>query len=141
MEEQVKYARSLVGRQFKHTNGNIYTVVMVTNTHSTPERLKRHPIDVVYIGQNGKEWSRELSDWDRSFTPVDARDSEILTKIKGSIVIWYQMTASHEPEKIIFTHVPTEREVDEYFEDACGGVYKWWHGEASIIMESLKEFL
>ena len=138
MEEQVKYARSLVGRQFKHTNGNIYTVVMVTNTHG---RLERHPIDVIYIGQNGKEWSRKLSDWDRSFTPVDARDSEILTKIKGSIVIWYQMTASHESERVVFAHIPTEREVNDYFMESCGGVYKWWYGEASINMESLKEFL
>lgn len=58
----------MVGKQFKHKNGNIYTVLLLTNTDSTPERLKDHPIDVVYMGQNGKIWSRPLNDWDRSFT-------------------------------------------------------------------------
>jgi hypothetical protein len=58
----------MVGKQFKHKNGNIYTVLFLTNTDSTPERLKDHPIDVVYMGQNGKIWSRQLNDWDRSFT-------------------------------------------------------------------------
>lgn len=58
----------MVGKQFKHRNGNIYTVLLLTNTDSTPERLKDHPIDVVYMGQNGKIWSRLLNDWDRSFT-------------------------------------------------------------------------
>ena len=59
-----------IGKQFKHKNGNIYTVLFLTNTDSTPERLKDHPIDVVYMGQNGKIWSRRLSDWDRSFVNV-----------------------------------------------------------------------
>jgi hypothetical protein len=62
--------KRLVGKQFKHRNGNIYTVLLLTNTDSTPERLVDHPIDVVYMGQNGKIWSRRLSDWDRSFTNV-----------------------------------------------------------------------
>jgi len=57
----------MVGKQFKHRNGNIYTILLLTNTDSTPERLKDHPIDVVYVGQNGKIWSRPLSDWYRSF--------------------------------------------------------------------------
>jgi len=56
------------GKQYKHKNGKIYTVLLLTNTNSTPERLKDHPIDVVYMGQNGKIWSRPLNDWDRSFT-------------------------------------------------------------------------
>jgi len=59
------------GKQYKHKNGNIYTVIPLTNTGATtPERLKEHPIDVVYMGQNGKVWSRPLNDWDRSFTEV-----------------------------------------------------------------------
>ena len=59
-----------IGKQFKHRNGNIYTVLFLTNIDSTPERLNEHPIDVVYMGQNGKIWSRRLSDWDRSFVNV-----------------------------------------------------------------------
>jgi len=58
----------IVGKQFKHKNGNTYTVLYLTNTDSTPKRLKDHPIDVVYVGQNGKVWSRPLHDWARSFT-------------------------------------------------------------------------
>jgi len=64
----MKNKEDMVGKQFKHRNGNVYTVLMFTNTDSTPERLNDHPIDVVYIGQNGKMWSRQLNDWDRSFT-------------------------------------------------------------------------
>ena len=56
------------GKQYKHKNGNIYTVLFLTNVDS--EDKENHPIDVVYIGQNGKLWSRRLSDWDRSFTKI-----------------------------------------------------------------------
>lgn len=52
------------GKQYKHRNGNIYTVLFLTNSGGR----EKHPVDVVYIGQNGKIWSRRLTDWDRSFT-------------------------------------------------------------------------
>jgi hypothetical protein len=130
MKEQVKYAISLVGRQFEHKNSNIYTVVMVTNTDSTPERLKRHPIDVIYIGQDGKIWSRELSDWGRSFSPVDGCYP---LGTKGYATIWFQMTPSSEFEKVVYSkHIPTREEVNEYFEQSCGGVYGWEYGEIRI---------
>lgn len=61
----------LIGKQFKHKNGNIYTPIILTNTDATPERVADHPIDIVYIGQNGKVWSRRLSDWHRSFTKTN----------------------------------------------------------------------
>lgn len=64
----------MVGKKYKHKNGNIYTVLHVTNTFGGKggpmERLKDHPIDVVYQGDNGYVWSRRLSDWNRSFTEV-----------------------------------------------------------------------
>jgi hypothetical protein len=60
--------KNMVGKQYQHKNGNIYTVILLTNTDSTLERQVDHPIDVVYMGQNGKIWSRRLSDWERSFT-------------------------------------------------------------------------
>jgi len=56
--------KDMQGKQYKHTNGNIYTILFLTNINFT----KDHPIDVVYIGQNGKIWSRRLTDWHRSFT-------------------------------------------------------------------------
>lgn len=52
------------GKRYKHTNGNTYTVLFLTNEGGTD----KHPVDVVYIGNNCKIWSRRLSDWDRSFT-------------------------------------------------------------------------
>ena len=61
---QIKKAKRMIGKQYQHKNGNIYTVIMVTNTSNLSEK---HPIDVVYIGWNGAIWSRPLSDWDRSF--------------------------------------------------------------------------
>jgi hypothetical protein len=60
----------LEGHKFKHTNGNIYTVLFLTNTQAEPERWKDHPIDVIYEGANGNKWSRPLSDWFRSFTKI-----------------------------------------------------------------------
>lgn len=60
----------MVGKSFRHTNGNIYTVLCLTNTNSTPERMLEYPVSVIYMGQNGKTWSRKLSDWDRSFASI-----------------------------------------------------------------------
>lgn len=56
------------GKQYIHKNGNIYTVLFLTNVDSDDK--VNHPIDVVYMGQNGKIWSRRLSDWNRSFTEI-----------------------------------------------------------------------
>ena len=61
----------MTNRFYKHKNGNLYIVLVVTNTEGGVERLKDHPIDVVYTGVGGKVWSRPLSDWDRSFTEFD----------------------------------------------------------------------
>lgn len=64
----------MIGQQYRHRNGNIYTVIMLTNTNGSPERIKEHPVDVIYIGQNGNVWSRPLLDWDRSFTKINTED-------------------------------------------------------------------
>lgn len=55
------------GKQYKHRNGNIYTVLFLTNKSDNPDGRNNYPKTVVYVGQNGKLWSRPLSDWDRSF--------------------------------------------------------------------------
>lgn len=60
----------LEGHKFQHTNGNIYTVLFLTNTQAEPERWKDHPIDVIYQGENGNRWSRPLDDWFRSFKKI-----------------------------------------------------------------------
>lgn len=45
--------QEMLGKQFRHKNGAVYTVILLTNTNTTPERILLHPVDVVYIGQNG----------------------------------------------------------------------------------------
>lgn len=58
------------GKQFKHTNGNVYTVIAIANEYSTRERQEKYPITVFYMCQNGKLWARSLKDWNKSFTEI-----------------------------------------------------------------------
>lgn len=60
----------MIGKTYKHRNGNEYKVLMITNTAGSPERQEKYPKTVVYQGENGHVWSRPLSDWDRSFTEL-----------------------------------------------------------------------
>lgn len=71
VEELETIRKYMTGRFYRHKNGNLYTVLVVTNTEGGVERLKDHPVDVVYTGVGGKVWSRPLSKWDRSFTEVN----------------------------------------------------------------------
>ena len=61
----------MIGKQFKHYNGIIYTVICLTNEHADPENSEKYPVTVVYMGTNGKVWSRLLSTWTASFKEVD----------------------------------------------------------------------
>lgn len=59
-----------VGSNWSHTNGNNYQVTLVTNLLST---RAEYPVTVVYTNQaNGTVWSRPLTEWYRSMTPVTA---------------------------------------------------------------------
>lgn len=55
-----------VGSKWTHTNGNLYEVIAIANKDT--EYPDKYPITVVYKGENGKIWSRPLSDWSRSMT-------------------------------------------------------------------------
>jgi hypothetical protein len=55
------------GSKWQHYNGQQYTVLFLTNLDS---QYERHPPYVIYQGTNGKLWTRLLSDWHRSFTPI-----------------------------------------------------------------------
>lgn len=55
--------------RWRHSNGNIYAVILIANEHS--ENQDRYPTTVVYRGYNGKTWSRPLSDWHRSMTKME----------------------------------------------------------------------
>lgn len=48
-------------------------------------------------------------------------EKEIIT------TIYFQMTSDSEVERARFSGKnPTDKEVDLYFEEKCGGVYKWF---------------
>jgi hypothetical protein len=54
----------VVGDIWRHRNGNLYAVVGISNEHS--ERVE-YPPRVEYANvENGRRWSRDLSDWHRS---------------------------------------------------------------------------
>ena len=72
VDPEINRARMMIGKQFRHKNGIEYTVIDATNLDTI--RRKEHPISIVYLGRNGKTWSRLLSDWDRSFTLVERED-------------------------------------------------------------------
>jgi hypothetical protein len=65
VSEANKYDGIELKSRWKHTNGNIYTVIMFTNMDSENEK---YVPTVVYQGENGKTWSRPISDWKRSMT-------------------------------------------------------------------------
>lgn len=54
------------GSVWRHTNGCIYTVLMITNEPNDD----RYPRTIVYQGENGRVWSRRADDWHRSMTSV-----------------------------------------------------------------------
>lgn len=63
---------------WRHTNGNLYVVVCITNRPDEP----RYPKTVVYRNQmTSTLWSRPISDWHRSFTFAE-RDRQ------GSQSLW-----------------------------------------------------
>lgn len=50
---------------WRHRNGNQYYVLCVANIYS--ERPE-YPLTVVYVGANGRIWSRPFAEWHRSMT-------------------------------------------------------------------------
>lgn len=55
-----------IGDHIRHKNGNVYRVLMLTNTKT--ERPEQYPVTVIYRNiENGTVWSRPLDDMDRSF--------------------------------------------------------------------------
>ncbi len=55
-----------LGTVWKHTNGNIYRVIMITNIKTV--RPIQYPVTVVYENTDtGTLWSRPVEQWYRSF--------------------------------------------------------------------------
>lgn len=56
----------LQGR-YRHLNGNKYTVIMLANLDSArPE----YPITVVYQGDDGKVWAKDLNNFNKKMSRV-----------------------------------------------------------------------
>lgn len=55
--------------RWKHSNGNTYAVILITNEHS--ENQDRYPTTIVYRDYDYKIWSKPLSDWHRSMTKME----------------------------------------------------------------------
>lgn len=66
------------GSVWCHTNGNRYIVMCIANEFS--ERPEQYPPTVVYQGENGRIWSRPVSDWARSMTWVAAQQAPLLSQ-------------------------------------------------------------
>lgn len=62
--EKVLIVIPAIGSRWKHYNGLEYTVLYIANL----EGGKHYKETVVYQGDNGKVWTRELEDWYRSFS-------------------------------------------------------------------------
>ncbi len=66
------------GSVWSHTNGNRYTVMCIANEFT--ERPEQYPQTVVYQGENGRIWSRHVSDWARSMTLVSLSPAPLLSQ-------------------------------------------------------------
>lgn len=49
---------------WRNKRGSEYKVLQITNQHS--ELPKKYPVTIVYMGDNGRIWSRPLEHWQRS---------------------------------------------------------------------------
>lgn len=62
----MNFTKPKINSEWTHRNGNSYRVLMIANEGSEKED---YPVTVIYQGlQNGKIWSRPLSDWYRSMS-------------------------------------------------------------------------
>jgi len=59
-----KIEKSMVNQTYRHANGNLYTVLGLSNyAHETTE----HPVQVIYAGVNGNLSSRDFKSWGEKF--------------------------------------------------------------------------
>lgn len=56
------------GDSYRHTNGNIYKIILIANKHS---KNAKYPITVIYTGTNNRIWAKSLSNFTYTMTQVD----------------------------------------------------------------------
>jgi cellulase/cellobiase CelA1 len=49
-----------VGSKWEHENGIPYEVIMIANTYS---KNTSYPITIIYKGENGKIWAKDLNNF------------------------------------------------------------------------------
>ena len=54
---------------------------------------------------------------------------EIKKEMINDRYVIFQMTKNSIAEVVVFQRMRNHREVDQYFEEECGGVYKWWYAQ------------
>ena len=56
-----------IGSIWRHHNDGLYLVVGHSNFEGSddPERRKKYPPTIEYLGMNGKRWSGRADDWER----------------------------------------------------------------------------
>jgi hypothetical protein len=63
-------AAPAIGSRWKHKNGNVYKVLLVTS-EPDPEKADKFPVTVIYQGPDWRIWPRRLDSWYASMTPVE----------------------------------------------------------------------
>ena len=94
------------GSYWRHRNGNIYSVLSITNQS---DRQDEYPTTVNYVGPNGKEWSKQVFNWFEKMTPltdvvdlwVDMNIGQVLTPEKAAEFksIWAAMMQQADDDK------------------------------------------
>lgn len=71
----------VVGMCYTHHNGRVYRVTAITNADSLDP--VKYPVSVVYKNESlGTVWSREASDWWRSFKPVPTERERFVEMVR-----------------------------------------------------------
>ncbi len=50
-------------------------------------------------------------------------------------IVWFIIAKGDKEIKVIFQGKPDSKEIDEYFDNKCGGVYKWYIENNKFIVE------
>lgn len=88
--------------KWHHSNGAVYVVLCIANEFT--EQPERYPPTVVYMGLNGRVWSRAASDWHRSMTLVrDAVDEPVAEKQESQFDPARPVSAANLPDSMKIT--------------------------------------
>lgn len=107
-------SRPTLGSRWQHRNGNFYTVEGYSNGSGLSDK---HPLTIHYRGDNGKPWSRALSQWHTSMTLVPVDRSR--RSIAEGLSIGLCQARQHSDE--MFCHVCSLRcDVNDADPPICG---------------------